>query len=91
MCSLWESTLTMPYGILTERWLRKMLCIQQNIKKSRCTDENLFSKKLSCKKSAGMYIVLATLYPAAKYVSRWTKSCQEFLNYLKIFTLNPVE
>lgn len=38
-----------------------------------------------------MYIVLATLYPAAKYVSRWTKSCQEFFNYLKIFTLNPVE
>lgn len=52
------------------------------IKKSRCTDQNLFSKKFSCKKSPEVYTVLANLYLAAKNFSGRNKSYQEFLNYL---------
>lgn len=52
------------------------------IKKSRCTDQNLFSKKLSCRKSLGIYTVWASLYPATEYFNGWSKGCQAFLNYL---------
>lgn len=46
------------------------------IKKSRCTDQNLFSEKLSCQKSLWMgavSIVLSSSYLAAKYFSDWGK------------------